>query len=338
MISTRMRPLKINKIENQTNKIPLNIKKENLSKNKTMDSNNNKRIKKSIFKRNKTKNKLSNSINSIQIHPLSGSMTSSISMKKSIKDTSTNFKQLNSLREKILSSIEENKKIIPTNSISKIYKIKSTQRIKVKKTKNNISLKKINQKSNQLNINYNNHINIYHNDINHISNIKINNNIYNNTKYNNINNNINSNNNNNLTPSNNKQTNYSSFEISEKKIQNKIHPINLEKKFNNIQYEYNEEESNFLNYELGNTKNFSILNDYSINFTNFSIFSPQENKFDEKEINIEDLYNNYQNNLIDNNQEESIYYVDTKEMKEGENIHKVYSMAFSSKNFVNLEK
>ena len=60
MISTRMRPLKINKIENQTNKIPLNIKKENLSKNKTMDSNNNKRIKKSIFKRNKTKNKLSN--------------------------------------------------------------------------------------------------------------------------------------------------------------------------------------------------------------------------------------------------------------------------------------
>ena len=28
MISTRMRPLKINKIENQTNKIPLNIKKK----------------------------------------------------------------------------------------------------------------------------------------------------------------------------------------------------------------------------------------------------------------------------------------------------------------------
>ena len=321
MITSRMKPLKLNKIENQIIKLSFNLKHENISKNKTMDLNNSKRKKNGIIKRNKiiSKNLLSNTINNNQYLPLSGSMTRTISMKKSVKVPNTNYKQLYSLREKILSSEEENNKINSKNP-KKISIIKSNKRIKLNKSKKNISLKKINPKLNHININCNNHNNINQNDIKHINNIN-----FNNKK----------NYNNNITSSNNKQTNYSSFEISEKKFKNKIQPINLENKFNNIEYKYNEEESDFLNYELGNTKNFSILHDYSVNISNYSIFPHQENKLDEKEIDIEQLYNNNHNNIIDNidnNSEKSIYYVDTKEMKEGEDINKVYSMTISSKN------
>jgi hypothetical protein len=308
--NVRIKPLKVNK----TQKNKLISKNESIVKTKTIEmKHNNSRKKIVILKRNKFngKNKLSSSINSQQILPLSGSISSSISNKKSIKVTTPNFRQLNSLREKILSSEDKIQKLTSYNSISKISKItkiNSIQKIKVNKSKNNISLKKLNPKINQINNN---------------ENILKNNNL---------------NKNNNITSSNtaNKQTNYSSFETSEKNFKNKIQPTILENQFRNLRYEYKEEESNFLNYELANTKNCSILPDFSINLTNFPI---QENNYnynnniEEKEINIEELFNNYQRDIIDNISEPSIYYIDTKEMKDGEDIHQVYSMTLSANKF-----
>ena len=144
MITSRMKPLKLNKIENQIIKLSFNLKDENISKNKTMDLNNSKRKKNGIIKRNKiiSKNLLSNTINNNQYLPLSGSMTRTISMKKSVKVPNTNYKQLYSLREIILSSEEENNKI-NSKKPKKISIIKSNKRIKLNKSKKNISLKKI---------------------------------------------------------------------------------------------------------------------------------------------------------------------------------------------------
>ena len=116
---------------------------------------------------------------------------------------------------------------------------------------------------------------------------------------------------------NNNNTNYSSFATFEKFI-------NKEKE-DKKENKNNEKESEFLNYNLGHMKNFSEL---SININN------NENKqFEEKEINLNDLCSFYQNNkdisIIENknNDEQSFYYNDTNEMKEGEDIHKIYCIS-----------
>ena len=285
----------------------LNNQNENEIKNKLIDSLNFVKT----GKRNKNQiNKLSNSINSQKTIPLSGSIYSSISVKKTIKVNTPKFKETNSLREKILLSddkMNKNNSNFSISSVHKISKINSRQKIKVNKSKNNnIYLKKINNNNNNNNINNNNNV------------------------INNIGNSINA----------NKTTNYSSFETIDKNKNNFIKPNNLENKFNKIKYEYNEEESNFLNIELGNSKNFSILPDYSINLLN----SPQEyNKIEEKEINMEDFFSNplIQPNfsIFDfNNPEPSLYYIDTNEMKEGEDIQRVYSMTMNNNEKVNFDR
>ena len=117
--NVRIKPLKVNK----TQKNKLISKNESIVKTKTIEMKyNNSRKKIVILKRNEfnSKNKLSSSINSQQILPLSGSISSSISNKKSIKVTTPNFRQLNTLREKILSSEDKIQKLTSYNSISKI--------------------------------------------------------------------------------------------------------------------------------------------------------------------------------------------------------------------------
>ncbi len=284
----------------------LNNQNENEIKNKLIDSLNFVKI----GKRNKNQiNKLSNSINSQKTIPLTGSIYSSISGKQTIKVNTPKYKETNSLREKILLSDDKMNKKNSNYSISsvhKISKINSRQKIKVNKSKNNnIYLKKINSNNNIKNNNNNNIIN----NIGYSINI-------------------------------NKTTNYSSFETIDKNKNNIIKPTNLENEYKKINYEYNEEESNFLNIELANTKNFSILPDYSINFTNL----PQDNnKIEEKEINMEEFFSNPlikpNFSIFDfNNPEPSLYYIDTNEMKEGEDIQKVYSMTMNNKEKVNLER
>ena len=280
----------------------LNNQNENEIKNKLIDSLNFVKI----GKRNKNQiNKLSNSTNIQNINPLTGSIYSSISVKKEIKVNTPKYKETNSLREKILLSDDKMNKKNSNYSISsvhKISKINSRQKIKVNKSKNNnIYLKKINSNNN---INNNNNL------------------------INNIGNSINA----------NKTTNYSSFETIDKNKNNFININNLQNEYKKIKYEYNEEESNFLNIELGNTKNFSILPDYSINFTNV----PEDcNKIEEKEINMEEFFSNPlikpNFSIFDfNNPEPSLYYIDTNEMKEGEDIHKVYSITMNNNEKVTL--
>ena len=181
--------------------------------------------------------------------------------------------------------------------MNKISKINSSQKIKVNKSKNNISLRKINSKNNE-----NNNNKIYNNNIGSSINI-------------------------------NKTTNYSSFDTIEKN-KNMIKPSNVEIQCKNIGSEYDDKESNFLNIELGNTKSFSTLPDYSLNFSHY----PQNSKIDEKEIDLEEFFSNpfKKKNFKDcNNPERSLYYIDTSEMKDGEDIQKVYSITMYNNEFRN---
>ena len=260
IISSKINPLKVNKKKNENV-----LKKTKTEKENEMKKGNEKELLKfmklGLNKRNKEDNhKLSNSLNSQKILPLQGNMINSISIKKSINVNSPKLKQLNSLREKIISS-EEKKKGINNNcsisNLNKISKINSSQKIKVNKSKNNISLRKINSKNNE-----NNNNKIYNNNIGSSINI-------------------------------NKTTNYSSFDTIEKN-KNMIKPSNVEIQCKNIGSEYDDKESNFLNIELGNTKSFSTLPDYSLNFSHY----PQNSKIDEKEIDLEEFFSNPFNKKI----------------------------------------
>ena len=300
IISSKINPLKVNKKKNENV-----LKKTKTEKENEMKKGNEKELLKfmklGLNKRNKEDNhKLSNSLNSQKILPLQGNMINSISLRKSIKVNSPKLKQLNSLREKIISS-EEKKKGINNNcsisNLNKISKINSSQKIKVNKSKNNISLRKINSKNNE-----NNNNKIYNNNIGSSINI-------------------------------NKTTNYSSFDTIEKN-KNMIKPSNVEIQCKNIGSEYDDKESNFLNIELGNTKSFSTLPDYSLNFSHY----PQNSKIDEKEIDLEEFFSNpfKKKNFKDcNNPERSLYYIDTSEMKDGEDIQKVYSITMYNNEFRN---
>ena len=300
IISSKINPLKVNKKKNENV-----LKKTKTEKENEMKKGNEKELLKfmklGLNKRNKEDNhKLSNSLNSQKILPLQGNMINSISIKKSINVNSPKLKQLNSLREKIISS-EEKKKGINNNcsisNLNKISKINSSQKIKVNKSKNNISLRKINSKNNE-----NNNNKIYNNNIGSSINI-------------------------------NKTTNYSSFDTIEKN-KNMIKPSNVEIQCKNIGSEYDDKESNFLNIELGNTKSFSTLPDYSLNFSHY----PQNSKIDEKEIDLEEFFSNpfKKKNFKDcNNPERSLYYIDTSEMKDGEDIQKVYSITMYNNEFRN---
>ena len=141
-----------------------NNQNENEIKNKLIDSLNFVKT----GKRNKNQiNKLSNSINSQKTIPLSGSIYSSISVKKTIKVNTPKFKETNSLREKILLSddkMNKNNSNFSISSVHKISKINSRQKIKVNKSKNNnIYLKKINNNNNNNNNNINNNNNVINN-------------------------------------------------------------------------------------------------------------------------------------------------------------------------------
>ena len=299
IISSKINPLKVNKKKNENV-----LKKTKTEKENEMKKGNEKELLKfmklGLNKRNKDDNhKLSNSLNSQKILPLQGNMINSISIRKSINVNSPKLKQLNSLREKIISS-EEKKKGINNNcsisNLNKISKINSSQKIKVNKSKNNISLRKINSKNND------NNNKIYNNNIGTSINI-------------------------------NKTTNYSSFDTIEKN-KNMIKPSNVEIQCKNIGSEYDDKESNFLNIELGNTKSFSTLPDYSLNFSHY----PQNSKIDEKEIDLEEFFSNpfKKKNFKDcNNPERSLYYIDTSEMKDGEDIQKVYSITMYNNEFRN---
>ena len=112
------------------------------------------------------------------------------------------------------------------------------------------------------------------------------------------------------------KTNYSSCASNEKKN-------NLKK-----ENDYDERESEFLNFELGEN-----LSGFSIHNLNNEINN------EEKEINLDELCSYYQKkrnlSLLDNNypSEQSIYCFDINEMKDGENIHKVYKMALNINNY-----
>ena len=117
------------------------------------------------------------------------------------------------------------------------------------------------------------------------------------------------------------KTNYSSCASNEKKN-------NLKK-----ENDFDERQSEFLNFELGeNISGFSIHN---LN---------NENNNEEKEINLDELCSFYQRkrnlSLLDNNypSEHSIYCFDINEMKDGENIHKVYNMALYINNYNSSHK
>ena len=296
----KTKSLKISIISSKINPLKVKTEKENEMK-KGNEKELLKFMKLGLNKRNKEDNhKLSNSLNSQKILPLQGNMINSISIKKSINVNSPKLKQLNSLREKIISS-EEKKKGINNNcsisNLNKISKINSSQKIKVNKSKNNISLRKINSKNNE-----NNNNKIYNNNIGSSINI-------------------------------NKTTNYSSFDTIEKN-KNMIKPSNVEIQCKNIGSEYDDKESNFLNIELGNTKSFSTLPDYSLNFSHY----PQNSKIDEKEIDLEEFFSNpfKKKNFKDcNNPERSLYYIDTSDMKDGEDIQKVYSITMYNNEFRN---
>ena len=116
------------------------------------------------------------------------------------------------------------------------------------------------------------------------------------------------------------KTNYSSCASNEKKN-------NLKK-----ENDFDERQSEFLNFELGE------------NLSGFSIHNLNENNNEEKEINLDELCSFYQRkrnlSLLDNNypSEHSIYCFDINEMKDGENIHKVYNMALYINNYNSSHK
>ena len=110
IISSKINPLKVNKKKNENI-----LKKTKTEKENEMKKRNEKELLKfmklGLNKRNKDDNhKLSNSLNSQKTLPLQGNMINSISLRKSIKVNSPKLKQLNSLREKIISSEEKKKR------------------------------------------------------------------------------------------------------------------------------------------------------------------------------------------------------------------------------------
>ena len=97
---------------------------------------------------------------------------------------------------------------------------------------------------------------------------------------------------------------------------------------NNTNYSSKERQSEFLNMELGQMKNFS---DISLN-----ILDDENKEEEEKEINLEDLCFIYQKNQdfsFYENLEQSFYCNDINEMKDGEDIQKVYSMTMHGNNY-----